>query len=316
MGLILGNKSAILAKIESVYGSDPTPTESSNALIVYNLNLEVVGNQRARAVPLPHLGSIKGVNVGDGLKATFTTEMKYSGTAGTASRYDPLWRACGMTVTNTPGTSDVYTPHSTLAGEGVTLWLYWGGVLIKLNGCAGTWKMNMKAGEIWTVDWEFTGLYADNAADTAQPTLTHESVAPIIVKSMGFTYASVSLVVEELMLDIGNTVSPQRSANAGNGGVARYFVSQRASKGTMNPEAEALSTINFWDIWDQTTAGNIVVNPTGLSAGNDIELAVTGANIEAPKTHGMRENVAVHELSFNINPTLTTGNNEIVITMK
>ena len=48
--------------------------------------------------------------------------------------------------------------------------------------------MNIKAGEIWTIDWEFTGLYADNAADTAQPALTHESISPNIVKSMGFTY--------------------------------------------------------------------------------------------------------------------------------
>lgn len=313
--MILGNKSAILAKIESVYGTDPTPTESANALIVYNPTFEVLGNQRARAVPLPHFGQIKGVNVGDGLKLNFTTELKYSGTAGTASRYDPLLRACNLTVVNTPATSDVYTPNSTLAGESVTLWFYTGGVLHKLNGCAGTFKINLKAGEIWTIDWEFTGLYADNAADTVQPALTHESVAPVIVKSMGFTYNAVSLVIEELMLDIGNTVSPQKSANGANNGIARYFVSQRNSKGTMNPEAEALSTINFWDHYDNTTASNIVVNPSGLSAGQDIELAVTGCVLEPPK-YGTRENVLTHEISFNINPTITTGNNEIVITMK
>ena len=37
--------------------------------------------------------------------------------------------------------------------------------LHKIVGARGTWKINLKAGEICAVDWEFTGLYADNAAD-------------------------------------------------------------------------------------------------------------------------------------------------------
>lgn len=307
------DKSLVLAKIESVYGTDPTPAEATEAIITKGQpSFEVVGTVRQREVPMPTFGRIKGVNVGDGLKLSFTTELKHSGTAGSASRYDPLFEACGM-VQSGSGTV-IYTPASTMRGPSVTLWFYIGGVLHKLNGCVGTFKINLKAGEIATIDWEFTGLYADNAADTAMPAATHEAIAPIIVQALGFTYNSYAAIIEELMLDMGNTVSPEKSANASNNGIAGYFISNRESKGSMNPEAVAMSVLNPWDLYDNTTAANIALDITA-SAGNDFAIAVTGAVLEVPK-YGSRENILTWDLSFTINPTLAAGNNEIVITFK
>lgn len=307
------DKSLVLAKIESVYGTDPTPAEATEAIIVKGQpSFEIVGARREREVPMPTFGRIKGVNVGDGLKLSFTTELKHSGTAGTASRYDPLFEACGMVQSGSGQV--IYTPISTMGGPSVTLWFYLGGVLHKLNGCVGTFKMNLKAGEIATIDWEFTGLYADNAADTAFPAATHEAIPPVIIQSLGFTYSAYAAIIEELVLDMGNAVSAEKSANAANNGVARYFISNRESKGSMNPEAAALSALNPWDIYDQTTAANIALDITA-SAGYDFAVAVTGAVLEAPK-YGTRENILTWDLSFTINPTLAAGNNEIVITFK
>jgi len=308
------DKSLVLAKIEANYGVDPVPAEATEAIITKGVpTFDVVGAVRSREVPMPTFGRIKGVNVGDALKLSFTTELKHSGTAGSVSRYNPLFLACGMTAA--VGATVVYTPGSTMGILGVTLYFYVGGVLHKIIGAVGTFKLNLKAGEIATVDWEFTGLYADNAADVAFPTATHEAIAPLIVSSLGFTYGAFAAVIEELVLDIGNTVSPEKSANAANNGVARYFISNRESKGTMNPEAGDLTdTFNPWDIYDQTTAANIALD-IGGSAGNDFAIAVTGAVLEAPK-YGSRENILTWDLSFTINPTLAAGNNEIVITFK
>lgn len=307
------DKSLILAKIESVYGTDPTPAEATEALIVKGEpSYEVLGSSRSREVAMPTFGRLKGVNVGDGLKISFVTELKHSGTANTASRYGPLFRACNMT--QAIDSTVIYTPNSTMLGESITIYFYRGGVLHKLVGCRGTFQLNMTAGEICTVSWEFTGLYADNAADVAQPAATHEAIAPVICDELAFTYDGWSAVIEALTLDIGNTVSPQKSANAANSGIASYFISNRESKGSFNPEAVALATKNIWDIWGQTTAANIALDITA-SAGNDFAIAVTGANIEIPK-HGARENALTWDLSFTINPTVAVGNNEIVITFK
>lgn len=307
------DKSLITAKIESPYGTDPTPAVATESLIVKGEPaFEVLGSSRSREVAMPFFGRLKGVNVGDGLKIAFTTELKHSGVAATPSRYGPLFRACNMTETINGNV--IYVLNSTLGGDSITIWFYIGGVLHKINGARGTFKLNMKAGEICTVDWEFTGLYADNAADIAQPAATHETIAPIICNQLGFTYSSWGGVIEELMLDIGNVVSLQKDVNAANNGVGQYFISNRESKGSMNPEAVALGTLNPWDIWDQTTAANIALDITA-SAGNDFGITVTGANIEIPK-YGNRENVLTWELGFNINPTISTGNNEIEITFK
>ena len=309
------DKSLITAKIESSYGTDPTPSGSANSLIVKGEpSFEVLGSMRSREVAMPTFGRLAGVNVGDGLKINFTTELKHSGTNDTASRYGPLFEACNMTEAITGATSVAYTPNSTLEGSSVTIWFYIGGVLHKINGARGTFNLNMTAGEICTVDWEFTGLYADNAADVAMATPTHEAIAPIICQALAFTYDSWSAVIDALTLDIGNTISPQKSVNAANNGIGQYFVSNRESKGNFSVEAVALATKNLHDIWDQTTPGNIALD-IGGSAGNDFAIAVTGANIEIPK-YGARENVLTQDVGFTINPTVAAGNNEIVITFK
>lgn len=90
--MIQADKSLITAKIESVYGTDPTPAAATEALIVKGEPaFEVLGSSRSREVAMPTFGRLKGVNVGDGLKIAFTTELKHSGTAATPSRYGPLF---------------------------------------------------------------------------------------------------------------------------------------------------------------------------------------------------------------------------------
>lgn len=309
------NKSLILAKIEGTYGTDPTPAAATEAIIAYDPTFDQVGSPRERSITLAYFGKIKPINVGEALKLTFSTELKHSGTADTPSRYGPLFRACNFTETINASTSVVYTPNSTFEGESVTLYFYVDGVLHKLVGCVGTCKFSLKAGEVVMVDWEFTGLYSDNAADTAFPSPTHETVSPIIWDEAAFVYNSVNtLVIEELSLDIGNTISMRKDANAANSGISRYFVSDRDAKGSMNPERVALTTLNPWTIYDQTTQANLETKPT-LSAGNKFEVVATGLVLEAPK-YGNRENILTWDLSFSLNPTMTAGNNEIVITFK
>lgn len=312
------NKHLILAKIESVYGTDPTPAVASNAIITRGMpQFEPVAQQRSREVSLGYFGELAPINVGEAWKISFSTELKGSGSAGTASRYGCLFRACNMTEAISAGVSVSYTPNSTFLGESVTLYFYRGLVLHKMVGCVGNWKTTLKAGEIMVVDWEFTGLYAgpSDASDVAFPSPTHESVSPAIWDDANVVINSIdTLVLEEMMLDLGNVVSKRPDANSTYKGVGRYFISNRMSKGSMNPEVEALSTFNPWSLFDATTLFNLETKPTG-SAGNIVEIVVTGANLEAPK-YGERENINAYDLPFRIDPSITAGNNSIVLTFK
>lgn len=308
------NKHLILAKIESVYGTDPTPAEATEALVTAGEpTFEVINEPVQRAVPLAYFGKLSAISVGTGLKLNFSTELKGSGSAGTAPREGCLFRACNMTQTLPGGTSAVYTPNSTFEGESVTLWFWADGNLHKISGCVGTFKIPLKTREIMKVEWEFTGIYAStHITNVALPAPTYASVSPLIFKSAGFTYNSVgTLVITELMLDMGNAVSRRDSANA-TSGIARYFVSDRDAKGSMNPETVALTTLNPWTLFNAVTQANIAAAVSG-GAGNIVTLAVTGVTLDAPK-YGSRENILTWDLSFTLNPTLSAGNNEVVIT--
>lgn len=312
------NKGLVLAKIETQYATDPTPTVADNAIITKGMpTFEILGEARAREVPLGYFGDIAPVNVGQGMKLAFTCELKGSGAAGTVSRYGPLLRACNLTQVINAGVSVVYTPNSTLEAESVTLWFYRGSILHKIIGAVGNVVFDFTAGEIVTAAFEFTGVYAGTAqmTDVSFPSPTHESIAPLIWKSGNFIYNSLTtLTIEKLTLDLGNTVSPRKDANSSYGGVGRYFISQRQSKGTMNPEVLALSTLNPYTIYNAATQANLETKPSG-TAGNLIEVVATGVVLEPP-AYGDRENINVWDLSFSLNPTLSAGNNEIVLTFK
>lgn len=309
-------RSLLLAKIESSYGVDSSPAAATEAIITKGEpTFDLVGNPRQREVPLSHFGQIAPVNVGEAFKITFSTELKGSGTAGTASRYSPLFRACNFSEAESAGASVTYTPVSSYTGDSVTLYFHAGGTLHKLVGCRGTFKVNLKSQEIVTIDWEFTGMYdVDNISDVAFPSPTFSEEDPIIWQDANFVYNSVStLVIDELVLDVGNEIAKRTNGNAANG-IEEWFIKNRLAKGNMNIEREALTTLNPWSIYNATTQANLETKPT-LSAGNIFEITATGLVLEAPK-YGDREMVRMWDLAFTINPTLTTGNNEIVIVFK
>jgi hypothetical protein len=308
------DKALLLVKIEATKGTDAEPAAATEVIITQGMpEFAVVGSRKERSQPLAYFGAIAGVNIGEALTMKFKTELKGSGTKGTASRYGCLFQACNFTEAATAGTSVVYTPNSVFAGKSVSFYFHMDGTRHVILGAVGTFKITFKPQEIAVIEWEFTGLYAGNHASTVTfPSPTHEAIAPLFFKGAGFTYNSVStLVIDELTLDLGNTISKQTDGNAATG-IKSYFVSQRAAKGNMKIEKEALATLDPWTIYNSNTQANIALTLNG-GEGNTVAFAITGTQLNEPK-YGDREKVAMWDLDFTINPTLSAGNNEIVIT--
>lgn len=97
---LLQRKRVILAKIESSYGVDPTPTGAANAILVRNLN---VTPQEAdfsdRDLVRPYLGRSEQLPSAIRGMVDFEVELAGAGTAGAAPGYGPLMRACGFSET-------------------------------------------------------------------------------------------------------------------------------------------------------------------------------------------------------------------------
>lgn len=94
----------LLAKIESSYGVDPTPTAADNAMLVSNLQATPFDAQVAqRSTVQPFQGGRGRINWGIFSRCQFEVEMIGSGDPATAPKWGPLLRACGFSETARSG---------------------------------------------------------------------------------------------------------------------------------------------------------------------------------------------------------------------
>lgn len=94
---LLTKKRTILAKIESVYGTDPTPTGSANAILVKNLTVTPIQSTLvSRDLIRPYLGNSEQLMAERYSKAEFEVEFAGPGAIGKTPAYDALLRACAL----------------------------------------------------------------------------------------------------------------------------------------------------------------------------------------------------------------------------
>lgn len=188
---------AILAKIESAYNTDPTPTGAANALLISNCTINPLNaNNVDRALIRPYLGGSEQLVGTSNLELSFDVELTGSGTAGTAPAWGPLLRACCYAETLIASTRVDYTPISQ-GQESITIYWYDDGVLHVATGCRGTFTLSLKMGDRPLLSFKFTGLGGAISA-TALPSVTLSGwktpQIPTDANTLDFTY--------------GGTVSP------------------------------------------------------------------------------------------------------------
>lgn len=96
----LTRKRAILSKIESTYGTDPTPTATLDAINMSNLTVSPMEMTLVmRNNVKSYMGTNPSVLAAIYAKVSFDVEMAGCGTPGTAPAYDELLRACALSAT-------------------------------------------------------------------------------------------------------------------------------------------------------------------------------------------------------------------------
>jgi hypothetical protein len=94
---LLSRKRTILAKLESVYGTDPTPTGSANAILITNLTVNPLDAEVvSRDVIRPYLGISDRLIAQAKVAVEFEIELAGSGSPGVAPAWGPLLKACGF----------------------------------------------------------------------------------------------------------------------------------------------------------------------------------------------------------------------------
>lgn len=95
--MLLFRKKMILAKLESSYGVDPTPTGSANSILTKELAINTFqGNTVDLNYDKPYIGNDKSLYTAPYTTLSFNVDLAGAGTAGVAPAYGALLRACGM----------------------------------------------------------------------------------------------------------------------------------------------------------------------------------------------------------------------------
>jgi hypothetical protein len=295
----------LLAKIETTYGTNPTPA-GSDAVLVRNLEITPLeAKMLDRETVQPFMGSRASLMVDKQVKITWEIEVSGSGTAGVAPKYGPILRACGLSQTIVTDTSVTYAPVST-GQESVTLAFFKDGIRHYATGCRGTFELAGTASDFFLFKVEMTGIY-NGPTDTTVPAATYTAQAQPLPFGAGSTPTvslhGLSACLKEFSLDLANDITYRALA----GCTPNVFVADRKSAGSFMIEATTLSDKNFFSIAEARTTGALQV-VHGTAAGNILTVNVPQAEIGSPE-YGDSDGVLMLNVPFVALPT-SAGNDE------
>lgn len=310
---------AILAKIETTAGVDAVPTGAANALLVRDVSITPLESQNVdRAIIRPYFGASEQL-VGPGsVRVGFTVELSGSGTAGTAPAWGALFQACAFAeaVLATPGRVE-YTPI-TDSPKTATIYYHDSGVLHKLLGAMGTWKLEAMANGIPVLQFDFVGVDGGISA-VAQPSVTLTAwKTPVVISpstavdiTLGATYAAGVLTGGSVLTSTGI------SLDGGNKPVLTRFVStqridntDRQVSGKIELELTAAQEVSNFASVKANTLQSLAFT-IGTTAGAKIMLHMPAVQLINP-TKSDRDGVRTISYDLRVTPT-SAGNDEVRI---
>lgn len=218
----------------------------------------------------------------------FQLPLKYSGTAGTAPEIDEFLKACGLKVTNTPGTSDVYTPLSTFDGAGgnpgpsYSCTILEDGVAWAIKGAFGTFSFTATPGEPVMLDCVMTGAYVAVADDGLEAPTYQTTVPPAFLGASCTIGGATPKGVSSFSFDLGNNVVAMPDANEATG----YYgarITSRKSTGSLEFESELVATRDDYGLWRAGTVAAITTGTVGSTAGNRWALSLARCTRRPPE---------------------------------
>ncbi len=299
--MALIKRRVVLAKIESVYNSDPTPDTTNNSIQCEEPAWSHVGARMTPRNPVRgNLSPLKSLYGGTLIQLVLKCEVKGPGSAYAAAvrpEIDPLLRACGFssTVDTSVGTETVtYVPVST-GHESVTIYIYEDGTLYKLTGGRGNVSFSAETGQPVYATFTITG-HVSTMTDVSLPTPAYDTTNPPLFLSAGFSVHSYSAIINTLSIDAANAVAMAPSANAADG-YGEVRLTGRDFGGSFDPEKVVVATHNPIAIWKAGTVAAMSIGPLGSSQYNKYDMDLP-AVYYAEVGPGDRDGIQTYGLNY------------------
>jgi hypothetical protein len=301
------NKRAILAKIETTYGTDSVPTGAANAILTRGIKFHPLKmNMDQRNLIRPYFANFEEIPGSAFGEFEIEVEVQGSGAAGTAPSFGVLLRACAHSETITPSVRVEYSPISD-AEEALSCYYYKDGNLYKLLGVKGNVMLELTAQKILVWKFKFIGLrQAVGVAALPSVTLTGFK-KPLAVNKANtqFTLHGFAAALESLSFDAATQMPyvnrPNREAVDFTG---------RQSSGQVVIEEPLQSAIDFYDRAYQVTTGALSLTH-GTAAGLRFKMDAAAVQVGEPDESEVN-NVAMIGMPLRFMPT--AGNDEYKFT--
>lgn len=205
---LIRKKSVLLAKIETTYGTAIALSGTDGAFHVYNAELthNIVENPREGQRGATKLTSTKGQS-----SATLTFQMDWmlQATAHPMG-WTTFMPACGLTKKSATDAYELQlAPPGTSGVKTLSMGVYIDGVVKKIRGAMGTFSISARAGDRFTFNYTFTGVW-DGFADVALPSPSYPVGTNYDVQrfaASAVTIGGAATPVSSFNFDLGNVVN-------------------------------------------------------------------------------------------------------------
>lgn len=250
---------------------------------------------------------IVGIAQGRVGRARFRTDY-----VGHSSGASPAWATtflpgCGMVESSR--TWSVVTGSSTAKTLTISEWI--DGTRRTLYGAVGTFTINLLAGQPGTIDFEFLGIYADEA-DEANVAPTFPTVKPPRwAQASGCVYNSQTLVCNSAQFSIGNELKLRENCNRTAGFEAGIITGRRTTV-ELDPERVAMSTVNWASLFNSSTEASFSL-VCGTATNNILTIAGSKfQQYQPPQVEG-RDALATTRLYLQANRNASAGDDSFTL---
>lgn len=291
---LMAQKRVIAAVAETTYGTAAT-LAASNAIRVINPKFKVNSDtvRRDRQGGLGVDANIGGVK--KNTEFSFTTHVAGKGATG-VPQWGLLLQACGFALT-----SQTYAPSSdSSTWKSLTAGKFLDGRRYLSRGAMGTFKLTAEAGAPAQIDWSFKGGWAQDPDDTAILTgMSYDAALPPIwagAGSLSLGGATTYTKVSKVEIDGGVDVQLREDPNAP-GGYLGAWIANRISRITLDPEATAFATKNWWadTTANTTTSFSMIV---GTATNNICTITAGNLQVDGGPDYDNRGGKVVDNVSF------------------
>lgn len=296
-----------LAKVETTYGVDATPTAA--VLLVDPKLTPLDGEKAERKLVRSFMGNPDSIPHSFRIKLDFSVELAGAGAAGTAPAFGTLLRACGHAETITASTKVEYKPVSKNF-ESATLYYNIGAINYKLLGARGKCSLDLSNKAVPKIKFEFIGLNGGRADAVPGAAVFTAWKDPLVFEKSNVAAATLhgyAVAVESLSFDMGQKVEYISRP----GGSEAVRITERSPSANIKIESTTIAQKDWRPLIQAGTEGTLALQ-LGSSAGNIVELS---ANVSITG-YDYDESAGVYLSTLPLNVLPISGNDEFTLTIR